>query len=182
MKLSKIILMLLVLIFVSYDVNAFGVVAPNSPIVVSIGETKDLSLSIQNGAGATEDVITKIEVLEGSEIIQLDQEEYLVPANGEITAKLKIIIPRDANIDGKWNVKLSFKATPKGKEGMVSMGYGVIINFDVLAQQPTETPTGKVTKEILGYNTNVILAVLIIIATLIILYILERKKKTKKKK
>ncbi len=173
--------MLLVLIFVSYNVNAFGVVNPANPVVVSIGETKDIDLLIQNGAGATEEVITKIEILEGNNIVQLEKEEYLVPANKEVNAKLKIIIPKDAKIGDKWNVKLSFKATPKGKEGMVSMGYGVIINFDVLTQQPAaETPTGQITREV--SKTNIYTAIGVIIIATIIFLLLRKKKITKKKK
>lgn len=172
--------MLLVLIFVSYNVNAFGVVTPTNPTVVSIGETKDLSLSIQNGAGATEDVIAKIEILEGSEIIKLEKEEYLIPANKEITAKLKIIIPKDAKIGDKWGVKLSFKATPSSKNGMVNMGQGVTINFDVLTQQPIqEIPTGGAIREINFSNAKIAITV-IIIAT-IIFFLLRRKKSIKKK-
>ena len=173
--------MLLILIFVSYNVNAFGVVNPTSPIVVSAGQTKNIDLLIQNGAGATEDVITKIEILEGSSIVQLEKEEYLVPANKEIIAKLKIIIPRDAKPDDKWNVKLSFKATSSNKQGMVNMGQGVVINFDVVtAQSNTEMPTGGAIKEINFYNAKIAIGI-IIIAT-IIFFLLKRKKGIKKKK
>ena len=181
MKYSKIILGLIVLIYLISNANAFGVVNPANPVVVSIGQTKDIDLLIQNGAGATEDVITKIEILEGNNIVQLEKEEYLVPANKEVNAKLRINVPRDAKIGDKWNVKLSFKATPEGKEGMVSMGYGVVINFDVLTQQPAaEIPTGQITREV--SKTNIYTAIAVIIIATILFFLLKRKKSIKKKK
>lgn len=181
MKIIKILLGLLILIFVINNAGAFGVATPfaGNSVYIPAGETKDLAFIIQNGAGATEEVIAKIEVLEGNEIIKsIDKEEYLVPAEGEVSATIKIATPRKAIPDDKWNVKLYFKATSPSKEGKVNIGQGVVISFDVIAEERTEMPTGQITKEIPKTNIYIAIGIIIIVT---IIYLLTRKKNKKKK-
>ena len=167
----------------SSSVFGFGVTQPET-IFVSPGENRIVDFSVQNGAGAIEDVIVKLEVLSGKDIVELiEDNEYFVPAGGENFAKIRINIQSDAQPDDTWNVKLSFKTKPIGplNTGMVSLGYGVNIGFDVAIARPVKEKTlslwfiGEV-------DYNIIYGIAIVIMVAIIIYLLKGKKKLWKRK
>ena len=178
---AKIILIFVVFILSNFSVLGFGATQPGT-VFVPIGESKIVDFSVQNGGGATEDVIATLSVVTGEDIVELiENNEYLIPAGGETTAKVKINVPSNANPDNTWDVKLSFRAKPvepSSPSGMVALGYGVDVRFGVVASEPVKEtppiPTAQATREV-NYN-GVYVVVIAVIA--IIIYFLTRKKKT----
>ncbi len=174
---------ILVLVLISSNAYSFGATQPGT-VFVPVGESKVIDFSVQNGGGATEDVIATLNVVTGKEIVEfIEDNAYMVPAGGETPAKIKINIPRNANPDDRWSVKLSFRAKPVNPSelsGMVALSNGVDIKFDVVASEPVvETPpapTAQVTREVSSNNTTYVIIALIVIA--VIIYFLTRKKKT----
>lgn len=172
-----------ILILVSVNVYSFGATQPGT-VFVPVGESKIVEFSVQNGGGATEDVIATLGVITGEEIVEfVEDNAYLIPAGGETTAKIKVNVPRNANLNDLWNVKLSFRAEPVKSStlsGMVALSNGVDIKFDVVASEPVVEEiapfvgTGEVTKEV-SYNPIYVVAIIAAIA--IIIYFLTRKKK-----
>ncbi len=186
----NILLGFLILILISCNVNAFGIATPfasNEDVYIPIGESKEFVFSIQNGAGAIEDVNAKIEILDGKEIAEIinQQDSYLIPAGGEKSITVRIKVPESATENDKWNIRISAKAITPNKEGAVGIGYGVITGFNVVTKEPVkpEIPTGEVVKEKgeLNYN-NFLLALVIIVIIGIIIFLMKRKKEVKKKK
>lgn len=185
MKILKILMGLIILIFISFNANAFGVAAPfagDNPVVVLPGETKELDFLIQNGAGATEAVNTKVDVISGSEIVEIDKREYNVPINGEVVAKIRVKVPEYASESDKWSVILQFKTTNPGKSGVVGVGYGVTTQFNVVTKEPitVETESGKIVE---GANyTNFLFSIIFVVIVVIIIYLIEKRGKGKRKK
>ncbi|MBI2106245.1 hypothetical protein HYT56_05435 [Candidatus Woesearchaeota archaeon] len=163
-------LIFIVFILFSFSVLGFGATQPGT-VFVPAGESKIVDFSVQNGGGAKEDVVATLAVVDGEEIVELvEDNKYSIPINGEVIAKVKVKVPANANTNDKWNVKLSFRAEPVGSSipsGMVSLGYGVDIKFDVVASEPAEetapfAATGEATKELEVGN---ILIALILLAS-----------------
>lgn len=178
---SKYLIGLLIIILVSVNGYAFGATQPGT-VVVPVGESKIVDFSVQNGGGATEDVIATLSVVTGEDIVELiEDNEYLIPAGGERIAKVKVNVPRSANPDDKWGVKLAFRAEPvepSVPSGMVSLGYGVDIRFDVVASEPVKETPPIPTAEVTRVSNNGVYVILVIAAIAIIIYFLMRKKKT----
>ena len=182
----KNLLTFVVFILFSISVLGFGATQPGT-VFVPVGESKIVDFSVQNGGGAKEDVVATLTVVDGEEIVELiEDNKYFIPINGEAVAKIKVKVPANANPDDKYNVKLSFRAEPVSPSipsGMVSLGYGVDIKFDVVASEPViETPsipTGQVTKNV-SYNSTYVIIALIVVA--LIIYLLTKRKMSKKSK
>ena len=173
---------ILVLVLISSNAYSFGATQPGT-VFVPVGESKVIDFSVQNGGGATEDVIATLSVVTGADIVEfIEDNAYMVPAGGETTAKIKINVPRNANPDDKWNVKLSFRAKPVESSvlsGMVALSNGVDIRFDVVASEPVVEPpsiipTAEVVREV---SSNGVIALVVIIIAAIIIYLITRKKK-----
>ena len=182
LKLSWIVFAFM-LLSISVNGSGFGVTQPGT-LVIPAGESKIVDFSVQTGAGDTQNVMAKLEVLNGEEIVELiENPEYFVPASGQTIAKIKINIPKSAQPDDSWRVELAFKAKPTEavSTGMVTLGQGIKIGFNVVASEPVvqETPTGQVTREV-SYNPTYVIIALIIIA--LIVYLVTRKKTSKGKK
>lgn len=180
-KFKKGLIGFLVMILIIPLTFGFGVTQPGT-IFLSPGESKIIDFSVQNGGGATDDVIAILSVAEGKDVVELiEDNSYFVPASGETKAKVKIKVPYDASPEDKWNVKLTFRAAqtePSILSGMVALSYGVDIKFDVVASEPVKelppVPTAQATR--VSYNG--VYAVIVIAAIAIIIYFLTRKKKT----
>ena len=182
LKLSWIVFAFM-LLSISVNGSGFGVTQPGT-LVIPAGESKIVDFSVQTGAGDTQDVIAKLEVLNSEEIVELiENPEYFVPASGQTIAKIKINIPKSAKPNDSWRVELAFKAKPTEavSTGMVTLGQGIKIGFNVVASEPVvqETPTGQVTREV-SYNSVYVVVALIVVA--LIVYLIARKNKGKGKK
>lgn len=152
-------------------VSAFGVSSPywdGNPLVMDRGETKTINLNLQNMVGEG-DVKVKAVLVEGSDIITLSKEVYVVEkGTSDTMIPLKISIPKDAVPGETKSIKIEFQ-TIQDDSGGISMGTGMSVAFDIIA-----------TEEIKDADTATVLA--LIIATIIlaiILWVLLKKKKKK---
>ncbi len=188
MKNKKIIFNLLILVslsvILSLNVLAFGVSTPyweNNELVVAPGETKEIHFTLQNMVGA-EDVTMKVELLEGSEIVELtdDNLEYLVPIGTKDTdVNMQIKMPEDAALDTEYTVVLAFKTVQKSQEGMVQMGGGMEKSFKVVARLHAEEP--EVQEEAKAGLSQMQIFFIAIIVIVILIFIYKYKKSHKKK-
>src|SRR3989344_6822884 len=180
---TKNLIIFVVLILFSFSVLGFGATQPGT-VFVPAGESKIVDFSVQNGGGAKDDVIATLTVVDGEEIVELvEDNKYFIPINGEVVARVKVKVPANANPDDKYNVKLSFRAEPVGPSipsGMVSLGYGVDIKFDVVASEPVSefsatAPTGEAVRGV-NYKSSIVISIVVIAA--IVIYFATRKKKS----
>ncbi|MBI2667522.1 hypothetical protein HYX17_01995 [Candidatus Woesearchaeota archaeon] len=183
---KKLNIFVLIAVLLSINVIAFGVSTsywPGKPLVLEPGESMDVYFTLQNGAGATEDVIANVDLTNGKDITQIidGSNSYLVKAGGESRVNLRVQIPDNANVGDTYTVGISVTALPSGRGGPVTIGSSVDATFPVLIQphEPVPTaPTGEAVKGIKGsYNIYSVVGLLLIIAIVIfIFYELHNKK------
>ena len=162
-------MILLAILMLSSMVSAFGISAPyweNNPLTMTQGETKTVELNLQNMVG-TEDVIVKADIKTGMDIASLVKTTYTVPAGTSNTmAPLVITIPKEAAL-GAQKVEVEFKTVAPESAGMVTMGTGMSIGFDVIVTKPEPKINAG-----LMYLIGAIIVILVIIGI-----VLARKKK-----
>ena len=160
---------LFAVLILSGIVAAFGVSAPyweTNPLNIVKGETKSVDLNLQNMVG-TEDITVQAAVTQGGDIASLSQSTYVVKAGtSNMIAPLKVAIPANATV-GTQKVIVEFKTISEGA-GMVAMGTGMTISFNVIVNEPEKK----------GLSAGLwYLIVAIIIVLVIIWIVLARKKK-----
>ncbi len=169
-KLAFIGIFLLAVILISASVSAFGVSSPyweGNPLQMSKGETKTVYLNLQNMVG-DEDVTVKAKVIEGSEIVSIKEDTFVIKAKTSDTlVPVKITLPNDAEVGSIEKVKIEFKTISKDKGG-ISMGTGMIVAFDVVTAEKIKNNTDKII---------LIIAAALILAGLLV--ILNKKRKNK---
>lgn len=129
---KQIITISLVFILVSLSfVAAFGVASPGAAVEMNLGETIEISLNVQNGAGATEDVTARMNLIESAGVATFPDGDYLVKAGGEIYVPITITIPEDAEIGAVYTIKVETRTVTPGDSGGAAMGIGITSQFDV---------------------------------------------------
>ena len=169
----------------SFNVLAFAVSTSyyeGRPLVLQPGESRDIALTMQNMAGATEDLKVNAEITSGKEIVSIIDKDnnYLVPAGRDnINTNLRVTMPRNSNPRDRYTVVVEFKTSREKMEGMVSINLGTKISFDVIA---SEAPVKEKVLEAPKKTQPVIfmVAALIIIAILAIFLVKSFKKPAKK--
>ena len=116
-------------------VSAFGVSSDywrGNPLKISAGETKTISLRLQNIIGA-EDITVRAVLVDGKEIASVREGDYLVKLGTKDTeVPITISIPENFIEGSEHLVTVSFiTVTPSG-EGAITLGTGVDTSFDVL--------------------------------------------------
>lgn len=158
-------------------VGAFGVSPPywiGHDMPAYAGMNADIPLNLQNGAGATEDVIAVMQVIEGNDIASLSKSEYTVKAGENINVLLNVKIPSDAAIGKTYGIKIDIKTKSPGQAGAVSMGVGMLVAFNaVVGEKPKEAEKPNNFFLYIGW-------IVVIIAIAVILWIVSRKKGKKK--
>ena len=123
-----------------------------------------------------EDLIAKIEVVEGKELVKLEKEEYLVKiGTHSVNAPVTIKIPRNATGGEHKKIKLIIKSGGVDGGGPITMGVGAKVEFDILVTDEVIAPS------IFENKFLYVISVLIIVFVLIILFILIKRKKKGKK-
>ncbi|MBU2496921.1 MAG: hypothetical protein KJ767_02590 [Nanoarchaeota archaeon] len=130
---NKIMLAILITIFLATSVYAFGISSPfwkTNPLVMYPGQTITADLNLQNNVG-DEDVTAKIQVIEGADIVKLEKDTYTVKARTTDTmVPITVSIPREATENR--HVKIEIVTVTSGEGGMVAMGTGMKVEFDVI--------------------------------------------------
>ena len=152
-------------------VSASGVSAPyweGNPLKMYKGETTMVNLNLQNMVG-NEDLTYSVEIKEGA-IASLSGGVYIVKAQTSDTmVPLRVSVPSDAEIGDITKVKVEFKTITSGTGGMVSMGTGMTVSFDVIV---VEKPAGQL-------STAWIVAIIAAIIIVVWMIFAARKKKKK---
>lgn len=158
-----------------------------NPLKLSPGETRDISLVLQNMAGG-ENISAKASISKGSEIIKLIDSDnlYFVPLGGKTGVNLRVTIPSNAKIGDVYNIEIMFVTVADAKSGTFGFGSGIEQKFDVevislptqeveKAQESAKKPESKINKQII-----IIIAILVIIILIILFFfrINKNKKKT----
>ncbi|MFQ5531850.1 MAG: hypothetical protein ACE5ES_04505 [Candidatus Nanoarchaeia archaeon] len=171
MKNQIIILIGMILILTSL-VSAFGVSTPyweGFPLTMDKGETKVVNLNLQNMVGE-EDVSVKAELISGSEIAKLKKDEFEVKIGTHDTmAPLEIKIPKESPEGATNKIVVEFKTLAKEEEGVVAVGTGMTISFDVIT-------SGKVAKANVPWTLITVIAIILVLIVIITLLIKRRKK------
>jgi len=151
--------------------SAFGVSAPyweDNPLSIERGTTKIVEINLQNMVG-NEDVKVKAELVEGSDIASLSNDVYDVRAQtSNVMVPLKINIPDDAKVGDVKKVKIDFRTISPNNEGMISMGTGMSVAFDVNITEKQKSASNYVTP---------VAIVLVIIVLAVALIILAKRKR-----
>ncbi|MFH1210223.1 MAG: hypothetical protein V1663_05565 [archaeon] len=187
---KKIIIFMCMFLLLSISVFAFGVSSPyysDNPLVLSPGESKDVAFSLQNMAGATQDLNVELEVITGQDLVTvLEQPQmYYVPANSEdVKSNIRVTVPSTAVPGDNFNIVLNFKSLNSGEGGMVDLGLGTRISFGVVVAAPPQEPEVQIPETVpeAEGNNNLIYYIVIIVIILILLLIVFAKKKGKEKK
>lgn len=170
MKNLKFILSLLMIsLSMMFLASAFGVSAPcweGNPVTVSPGEETVVNLNLQNGAGATDAVTVKVDVLEGKDIASLSQEQYVIAAGGSQNIPLTLSIPSSAKAGDSYVFKVEAKTITAGVSGGVSMGLGMKVTCNAIVTLPAKAK-----------SNNTLYLIVIIAVLAIAVYFLTRKKK-----
>jgi len=169
--------MILTVMMLTSMVSAFGVSSPYwggnnpNPLNLARGESVTIDLNLQNMVGDEDVEIVGI-LKEGSEIATLKGDIFLIKAKTSDTmVPLKISIPRNMPAGTTKKIMVEFKTINSDEEGMVSMGTGMGVSFDVI-----------VTEEIASYNLRMVIGLIlgIIILAGIIWWALNGKKPSKR--
>lgn len=161
---SSIILLSLITIVTSFGVSNFYYA--NNPLKMQGGETKEVTLLLQNMVGK-EDFQARATIVSGSEIAKItDTGIYQVPAETkDVPIKVVINTPKKAKVGEKYEIKIEVVATPKNSEGTITLSQGIA----------TIIPIEIIKKETSSKIIIIIITIIAIILACAILYILHRK-------
>ena len=177
MKNKKILITttILSLILISSIISAFGVSSSywdNEPVrnlMMTRGETQIVNLNIQNMVG-DEDISVKAILKEGSEIADLKENTFNVKAKTHDTmAPLEIKIPKEFKPGRIIKIITEFKTLAEGENGLVVIGTGMTISFDVIVSEEAPiqfSPIDQIPWRIIGLIFAIILIILAIIIIL----------------
>lgn len=148
----------------------------NKQLVLFSGESRNLEFTIQNGGGATEAVNVKVNVIEGSDIIKLVEEEniYLVSPGDMVPIGFLVTAPNGV-AGSKYEIVIEFSEASANQDAL-SFGTGINQEFEVvLAEQPEETEKNK---ELKGWVLMLWIGIFILLI-IIVLVVILRKRKTR---
>ncbi len=96
------------------------------PVTINPGEIKDIKIVLQNAAGA-EDITVKGVIIKGSEIAQLIDESdiYTVPIGEKIDVNIRISVPKDVEINDRYDLELSFTTVTSEEAGTFVFGSAI---------------------------------------------------------
>ena len=175
----------IMIILISFS-SAFGVSTAywdDNPLKLAPGESKIVSLGLQNKVG-NEDVTLRAELTnDGDGIATLIDEnlDYFVPLGGGAEVLVKIEIPEDSVISGVHQVTISFVQITSGEGGMVRVagGFTSKLPVEIVSPEGSElyvAPTPTLPEEKV-FTTNFLIILIILVATAIIVFMIIRKNK-----
>ncbi len=183
----------LLVILMSSFALAFAVSIPSLPqdeegnriLYMMPGQETAMTFVVQNGGGATEEIIVRADLIEGSEVIRITDAKntYNIPAGGRVDVNTIVTLPSTAQIGDTYNVILAFGTAPEG--GGIALGSSIQQKFKVVVKEKVEkekipfpTSVGSAEpEETKGSNKTLIISLIAAIILIIIIIILIRKKK-----
>lgn len=166
----KFIMITLFILLLASSVYGFGVTSDynsQAPLTLMHDQSKQFSIVLQNMIGG-EDLITRVEILEGKKFISVEKNEYVVPfGRQDISVNFVASASKDIPI-GEYNISIMFRVTSKNlKEGMVQFSSGSEIRFKLIVTEET-MPKSLFNKIIESSITLTIVVILLIIVLLAI--------------
>jgi hypothetical protein len=166
---------LVITLIVINNVFAFGVASPGITTEMHPGETKVITLEVQNKAGATEDVAALMGISKNPDNIAIMNEtEYLVRAGESVFVPVTIQISKEAKIGTLYAVVVSTRTkAPDSQAGGVAFGIGVDSKIPIFVVENTNVKEQKLSPILIV----IILAVLVIAILVISLLILRNRRR-----
>lgn len=166
---------ILIILSISF-ISAFGVSTSywkGNPLLIAPGDTKTISLRLQNMVEDGEDITVRAILADGFEIASTEEKDYLVRAGTKDTeVPIKISIPLDTPLGTEYRVTVSLKTITPGGTGGVVLGTAIDTSLDVLVAEV------EVEKAERG-NLNFIIGMVILIAIIIFILIAAFRRKKK---
>ena len=167
-------------------VSAFGVSSDywvGNPLKISPGETKTISLRLQNIIGA-EDIKVRAILKEGQGIARTEGNDYLVEVGTKDTeVPVTVSIPANTPLGNTYQITVSFDSVTPSNEGAIFLGTGMDTTFDVLvapAAPPEEVKLAPA-EEVKSKSAVLLWMIGLIILLILIFIIIKILKKRKKK-
>ena len=182
------------LVLMGLFVSAFGASTAywdERPLKLAPGESKTVSLGLQNAGGATENITLRAELTnDGGGIATMVDEnlDYFVPVGGGVSVPIKIEVPQDAERGVTHQIIVSFTQVSTGQGGeMVTLAGGIVSKFPVEivsyeeSVKRTETPPVQETPgtPVLTWVV-VVLGIVILVVVYLIFKNMKKGRKLKK--
>lgn len=181
-KTKLIIFSIILLVTLSYFVNAFGVSSPywdENPLYLQPGETKEIVMILQNMVGG-EDITMIGNLNSGNEIAKITDESltYEVPLGvSNVPVHLRITMPSNAKPGDEWQVGIEFK-TIAPNTGGVSIGGAISKGFKVIVPEKPSV-SAEVPKVVQTSAIGFIILVIILVILLVVIKYFYKGKKQK---
>jgi hypothetical protein len=179
-NLLTIITGILILLSVIAFTSAMSVSLPymeNKQLNLTLGETKDLQIVLQNG-GAAEAINVKVTIKQGSEIIRLTDASdiYQITPGAQVPVNFVVTAPAGIDFGATYPIVLEFSEASANTETL-SFGTGIQQSFTVLmAKTPAEIAKDEKAKQ-LKHNLILVGAILLVLIVLILIIIQVKKNK-----
>jgi hypothetical protein len=136
---------LLIGILIVGNVLAFAVSSKyweDNPLTINPGETKNGFIILQNMAG-TESVSARVGILQGSDIVSLDNPDmiYEIPLGTTAQVNFTVSVPEDSPIGGLQNIVFDITTITSESQGPMTFGSGAQRLVPVLITEKPKTPT-----------------------------------------
>ncbi len=154
------------------------------PLKLAPGESKIVSLRLQNMPPPEEEVIVQATLESEIAAITDENTEYIIPSGSRNTpVNIEVTIPKDAIFGKIYDVAISFRQISSGEGGMVSLATGFTTSFPVevvgFGESENRVP---VVEEEKSKSISVWVVVAIVLAIAITANIVIRKIQANKKK
>ena len=164
------------LVMMSLFLSAFGASTAywdERPLKLAPGESKTVSLGLQNAGGATENITLRAELTnDGGGIATLVDEilDYFVPVGGGAAVPIRVEIPQDAEIGVTYQITVSFTQVSSGQGGeMVTLAGGIVSKFPVEIVSYEESVKRTETPPVQAAPSSPILTWIVIVLGIVIL-------------
>jgi len=186
-KKIKMKLVLLSLVILSFPlISAAGVATPywdENPLKLAPGESATVTLSLQNMVGE-EDLSIKAEISEEAEDIAtiIGNNQYNVPLGSEdIPVKIKIEIPKNAEVGDSYLVSVSFRQVSPGEGGMLHVASAFTSKIPIEIVSEEESELYRESSDVSYFFWILIFLLVLVIFALIFFWRRKKAKKVSKK-
>lgn len=162
------------------SVSAFAISSKyydGNPLIISPGETRDISIILQNLAGDSNITAQGI-ILEGSDIASIinPQDNYTIPLGEKLEIGVRVNVPKTMTIGTNKTITLSFKTLTIGTQGAMGFGASVESSIPVTILAAEKTPSSSKSMNWLIY----LIAGLVLIILIILIAVKGSTKNNKK--
>ncbi|MDO8508508.1 MAG: hypothetical protein Q7S27_02370 [Nanoarchaeota archaeon] len=176
----------LIVSLLSVGVSSFSVGFENTELRLNPGEEYETAFSLQNYGIEAQDITVKATIEEGGEYVSFPQGTiFSISANNNVAAPIKVIIPQNAKVGDKHNIKVLFNAIIAEGESQKSQGEGTTIGFafsyrrsiDLIVVPAVETNQEvQSTEEKTSAGSTVWIWILAILVLIIVVWLIIKKR------